>query len=415
LVQAPQRERGRLLGIVADDDVPIAHDVEQSGRNVDSCVTRAGWLCEHLATVWLPDGTAMPNLKTIFGRLIPSSACPLASDVLLPVNWMRVIIDRERMRCDRCKSTFSLLTLNVAPAHLPQMSRIAREIRKRLRQTDDMGYLSPSRVGIVLPDTAADGAWKVAGDLCEFAFSGTPHPACHVYVYSGDRTDGEFAIPAAEVEPEDARIARAMEVLFVRPLPLWKRALDIVGALTALVLAAPVMVLAALAIKATSRGPLLFTQQRDSISGRPFTIYKFRTMCVDAEEKKAELRSLSAQDGPAFKMANDPRVTPVGRFLRKTSIDELPQLFNVLLGDMSLVGPRPLPCDESHRCEAWQRRRLDVTPGLTCIWQVQGRSDVSFSEWARMDMQYIRSRSLLADLALLLKTIPAVVFRRGAY
>ena len=170
----------------------------------------------------------------------------------------------------------------------------------------------------------------------------------------------------------------------------------------------------ALAIKATSRGPVFFTQERDTISGRPFTIYKFRTMCVDAEAKKGELRSLSEQDGPAFKMTDDPRVTPVGRFLRKTSIDELPQLFNVLLGDMSLVGPRPLPCDESHRCEAWQRRRLDVTPGLTCIWQVQGRSNVSFSEWARMDMQYIRSRSLMADLALLLKTIPAVIFRRGA-
>jgi lipopolysaccharide/colanic/teichoic acid biosynthesis glycosyltransferase len=113
-------------------------------------------------------------------------------------------------------------------------------------------------------------------------------------------------------------------------------------------------------------------------------------------------------------MAKDPRVTPVGRFLRKTSIDELPQLFNVLLGDMSLVGPRPLPCDESEKCEGWQRRRLDVTPGLTCIWQIRGRSAVSFSEWARMDMQYIRSRSLLADLALLVKTIPAVIFRRGA-
>ena len=137
-------------------------------------------------------------------------------------------------------------------------------------------------------------------------------------------------------------------------------------------------------------------------------------MCVDAESQKAELRAQSEQDGPAFKMAKDPRVTPLGRLLRKTSIDELPQLFNVLLGDMSLVGPRPLPCEESNRCEAWQRRRLDVTPGLTCIWQVRGRSKVSFSEWARMDVEYIRSRSLLSDLKLILKTIPAVLFRRGA-
>jgi lipopolysaccharide/colanic/teichoic acid biosynthesis glycosyltransferase len=356
----------------------------------------------------------MLNWKSIFGRLTASSACPLTSYALLPVNWMRVIIDRERMRCDRCKTTFSLITLHITPAHLPQISRIAREIRQRLRQTDDMGYLSPSRIGLVLPDTVAEGAWKVAGDLCEFAFSGTPNPVCQVYVYSGDRSEGECELPTEEAEPKETHIAQAMEVLFVQPLPFWKRALDVVGALTALALAAPVMLLAALAIKTTSRGPVLFTQQRDSTSGRPFTIYKFRTMCVDAEEQKAELRSLNEQDGPAFKIVNDPRVTGVGRFLRKTSIDELPQLFNVLLGDMSLVGPRPLPVDESQRCEAWQRRRLDVTPGLTCIWQVRGRSQVTFSEWARMDVQYIRSRSLLADLALLVKTIPAVLFRRGA-
>jgi lipopolysaccharide/colanic/teichoic acid biosynthesis glycosyltransferase len=356
----------------------------------------------------------MFNWKSVFARLVPASRCPLASDVLLPVNWMRVIIDRERMRCDRCKSSFSLLSLTVTPAHLQQIAHLAREMRKRLRQTDDMGYLSPSRVGIVLPDTAAEGAWTVAGTICEFAFAGMAQPACNVYVYSGDRSEVDDELLPADAGCEDAHVARAMDELFARPLPLWKRALDVLGASVALALASPVMLLAAVAIKTTSHGPVFFTQRRDTMSGRPFTIYKFRTMCVDAEQQKASLRSRSEQDGPAFKMANDPRVTAVGSFLRKTSIDELPQLFNVLLGDMSLVGPRPLPCDESERCEAWQRRRLDVTPGLTCIWQVRGRSAVSFSEWARMDMQYIRSRSLLADLALLLKTIPAVVFRRGA-
>ena len=158
----------------------------------------------------------------------------------------------------------------------------------------------------------------------------------------------------------------------------------------------------------------MFTQPRDTIGGRRFNIYKFRTMVVDAEEQKAALRKHSEQDGPAFKMKHDPRITPIGKFLRKSSIDELPQLFNVLLGDMSLVGPRPLPCDESAGCQPWQRRRLEVMPGLTCIWQVYGRSRVSFAEWIRMDLRYARSRSLIKDLLLIVRTVPAVVFRRGA-
>jgi lipopolysaccharide/colanic/teichoic acid biosynthesis glycosyltransferase len=137
-------------------------------------------------------------------------------------------------------------------------------------------------------------------------------------------------------------------------------------------------------------------------------------MVDDAEDLKHELRQHSEQDGPAFKMSSDPRVTPVGKFLRKTSIDELPQLFNVLKGHMTLVGPRPLPCPESNACSRWQRRRLDVTPGLTCIWQVKGRSKVTFTEWIRMDIRYIRRRSFWQDLKLILQTVPAVLFQRGA-
>src|SRR5262249_30144394 len=140
----------------------------------------------------------------------------------------------------------------------------------------------------------------------------------------------------------------------------------------------------------------------------------FRTMFANAEARKHELLALNEQDGPAFKMKNDPRVTGIGWFLRSTSIDELPQLWNILRGDMSLVGPRPLPCAETANCADWQRQRLDATPGRTCIWQVHGRSRVSFAEWVRMDVRYIRSRSLWRDLVLLLLTVPAVLLRRGA-
>jgi lipopolysaccharide/colanic/teichoic acid biosynthesis glycosyltransferase len=144
-------------------------------------------------------------------------------------------------------------------------------------------------------------------------------------------------------------------------------------------------------------------------------MYKLRTMHTGAEARKRELLAANEQDGPAFKMKNDPRVTPLGRFLRRTSIDELPQLWNVLIGDMSLVGPRPLPCDESSACTPWQRNRLDVTPGLTCIWQVKGRSRVSFDDWVRMDMQYLQRAGLLFDLKLLVQTVYVVLLRKGAY
>jgi lipopolysaccharide/colanic/teichoic acid biosynthesis glycosyltransferase len=205
-----------------------------------------------------------------------------------------------------------------------------------------------------------------------------------------------------------------LENLLARPLPWWKRTIDVVAATLALILFSPVMLGAAIAIKLSSKGPILFKQRRAGLGGRPFTIYKLRTMCVDAEARKAELRSLSEQDGPAFKLTNDPRVTRVGAFLRKTSIDELPQFWNVLRGDMTIVGPRPLPINEQEACTQWQRRRLDVTPGLTCIWQVHGRSRVAFNDWVRMDVSYIRRRNLFNDLVIMAQTIPAVLLRRGA-
>jgi lipopolysaccharide/colanic/teichoic acid biosynthesis glycosyltransferase len=158
---------------------------------------------------------------------------------------------------------------------------------------------------------------------------------------------------------------------------------------------------------------VFFKQRRAGLGGRPFTIYKFRTMVVDAEAQKSQLRHKSEQDGPAFKIKHDPRITRIGRILRESSLDELPQLFNVLKGDMSLVGPRPLPVDESEGCATWHRRRLDVTPGLTCIWQVHGRSSVSFVEWIRMDRRYIRALSIWQDIKLMLLTIPSILMRRG--
>ncbi len=195
-----------------------------------------------------------------------------------------------------------------------------------------------------------------------------------------------------------------------------KRLFDFLGALILIVALSPISLLAAFLIKLTSPGPIFFVQSRLGLNKRLFNMYKFRSMIVDAEKHQRDLEKLNEASGPVFKIKNDPRVTPIGKILRKTSIDELPQLFNVLAGDMSLVGPRPLPVrDYKGFNEDWQRRRFSVRPGLTCLWQIQGRSSLSFEDWMKLDMQYIDQWSFWLDLRILLLTLPAVIKEKGAY
>lgn len=193
-----------------------------------------------------------------------------------------------------------------------------------------------------------------------------------------------------------------------------KRALDVVGAALGIVLFSPLLLVAAIAIKLDSPGPVLFRQQRCTLRGRRFPFLKLRTMVVDAERHLAELRARNEVSGPVFKMKVDPRVTRVGRFLRRFSIDELPQLLNVLVGHMSLVGPRPPIPGEVDQYDLSERRRLSIRPGLTCLWQVGGRSLIPFEEWVRLDLQYIDRWSLGLDLRILLRTVPAVIRGEGA-
>jgi exopolysaccharide biosynthesis polyprenyl glycosylphosphotransferase len=197
------------------------------------------------------------------------------------------------------------------------------------------------------------------------------------------------------------------------PLGL-KRLIDVVGAGLGLLVAAPLLLVSAVAIKLTSRGPVLFRQIRCGLYGRPFVMYKLRTMVCGAEERQKEILHLNEMGGPVFKIRNDPRLTPVGRFLRIFSIDELPQLWNVLIGDMSLVGPRPPIPAEVTQYKTWERRRLSMRPGLTCLWQVSGRTELDFEDWVRLDLQYIDTWSIANDLKLLLLTIPTVLKGTGA-
>ena len=204
--------------------------------------------------------------------------------------------------------------------------------------------------------------------------------------------------------------------LTIRSSVFFKRFMDILLSIIALLLGSPVFLITALLVKVTSPGPIIFSQVRVGRYGRHFKFYKFRSMYIDAEARKAELlKHNESGDGVIFKMKHDPRITPVGRFIRKFSIDELPQLFNVILGDMSLVGPRPPLPSEVRTYSLEERKRLNITPGITCIWQVSGRSELPFSKQIALDKEYISSRSVWKDFLILLKTVPAILTGKGAW
>jgi exopolysaccharide biosynthesis polyprenyl glycosylphosphotransferase len=224
----------------------------------------------------------------------------------------------------------------------------------------------------------------------------------------------DASMTAAEKSASRSRSETAIPVHHV-PYAAAKRCLDILLSLIGIILAAPLFALSALLVRLTSPGPVIFRQTRVGCGGRTFTLFKFRTMYSDAEARKASLMHLNEADGPVFKMKDDPRITPAGRVLRKFSLDELPQLINVLQGDMSLVGPRPPVPYEVALYGEREKRRLSVLPGLTCLWQISGRSNLSFDRWMELDLLYIETMSFWGDIRIILRTIPAVISARGAH
>jgi len=387
---------------------------------------------------------------------------PLAG--LLSASALEQVFQQERARADRSGKCFSMVVFLPSDGSTADMGALVRILKERMRIYDSLGQLDPRRVALLLPEADSKGAWTLADNVIQLCQQENLAFQCEVYSYpidwtreagppadsgvrrhplriakdedeaaaaEGPRREGsEGAATAAErTGTTDSALAVGLAErvrqgrpvfdlgpLFVQPLPPGRRTVDVLVSSVALVLLSPLFLVVAALIKLTTPGPIIFRQQRAGLGGRPFTFYKFRSMYLDAEERLASVKDRNIhKHGPIFKDREDPRITPVGRFLRRTSIDELPQIFNVLKGDMTLIGPRPPKLDEVEKYQPWQRRRLEVMGGLTCIWQVSGRSEVGFDEWVRMDIQYQRKQSLLFDVKLLFKTVGAVISGRGAY
>lgn len=274
------------------------------------------------------------------------------------------------------------------------------------------------QTGQARPSLSA-GAPAAGGERPRLATGTTTHPHGFANGHARPRTTARGAWANGGHGSSAVTLTPAIPFETPEPRGLYlrhgKRLLDIVGALVALVFFLPVIAVLAVLIKLESRGPVFYRSTRIGRGGRAFTFLKLRSMVKDADRRKHQLKHLNESDGPVFKMARDPRITRIGRFIRTSSLDELPQFFNVLLGDMSLVGPRPPIPEEVAQYEPWQLRRLDVRPGITCLWQISGRSRIGFQEWMRLDLEYIKHQSLALDLKILLRTIPAVLSREGAY
>lgn len=360
-----------------------------------------------------------------FGRKLPPK------QLVLNEAEFALAMAKERSRCDRRDRDreFALLLIDTSAAKPSEKTLFGfcQRVRARLRVTDEIGWRD-GELCILLPETKREGANQVSDTVGKICFDMNLKLDVDVFIYPDDDTissnsfeldheKDEVAEPTHQDSPESPETFRSsFSATGSRPTPIWKRSIDIFGGLIALTVFAPVFALVAIAIKLDSPGPILFRQKREGKDGREFEILKFRTMRMGAEDEQSDLRAKrnNEQDGPAFKLTNDPRVTRVGRYLRRVCLDELPQMFNVLVGHMSLVGPRPLPIQESYRSKIWHRRRLEVLPGLTCIWQVQGRRDIEFDEWMRMDIEYIQQRGFALDMRLLFQTALVVILHRGS-
>lgn len=352
---------------------------------------------------------------------------------------LREVLLRERSRADRTESEFCLVWF---PAFQMQDKKLVAQLldeklRRRTRLTDYVGHHSEGSVWLVLVDCSSESCRKIVQEVLESESDLLGDLLPTIYHYPGELSDIDDSFPddwswqsRPSLEPNrhaelgarsvaDGVFTNRLKIQAIGPLlevpmPIGKRFMDVGLSSFGLLLFLPFFLLISWLIRWESAGPAIFVQRRLGRGNRVFKMYKFRTMVINAEQIQRELRAFNEQDGPAFKMKKDPRVTRMGYLLRATSLDEVPQLWNVLRGEMSLVGPRPLPVAESVRCERWQRHRESITPGLTCFWQVQERrNSMLFDEWVRLDLRYIREFTFVGDLKLLFSTLLVAFRARG--
>ena len=367
-------------------------------------------------------------LGAIFGNgMLPGAT---HDELLLTSTQFAREIARERIRATRRHIPFCVVTIElIGNDQLRRRNRLLRRLLHRnLRMTDQKGAIGKGKYGVLLVDTPEMGGRTVLDRLTNLAANQNLKVNITMKVHDPEGFDSDHFPPGEDrrygddeskrwLRVDEAKIeVSAEDPMTSQPMlnSIVKRSVDILGASVGLTLGSPVILGSMLAVKLTSPGEAMFKQTREGLRGRPFTIWKLRTMVVGAEERQADLRKDSHRDGPAFKIKKDPRVTPIGKFLRASCIDELPQLWNVLKGDMSLVGPRPLPWHESRACSAWHRRRLDVKPGMTCLWQVNKAKAKTFDDWMRMDLQYVDGKGFLRDLRLIVKTFIVPLTGRGS-
>lgn len=357
-----------------------------------------------------------------------AAASPMARSLkeqIVPLEAFLNDLHREKRRAERSRAPLSMVLYRIGGASVEsarQAEQLVELLYREKRVTDFIGHVGDDMVAVLCPDTDGGGVKgfmqkiESKAEGLPFAAVAATYPDDLFDSIAGDSTAPKDLHPLMSAEPMDRCEG-------VYPL---KRTLDVLGALAAIVLLSPLMLVVAAAVALSSRGPIIFRQTRVGRGGFPFTFYKFRSMRTTATDgihsdfvtsliQSGDSGASADGIGATYKIENDPRVTPVGRFIRKTSIDELPQLFNVLKGDMSLIGPRPPIPYEAAKYQAWHLRRLlSVRPGMTGIWQVEGRSRVPFNEMVRMDLRYIRNCSLGLDLRILAKTLPAVLSGDGA-
>jgi lipopolysaccharide/colanic/teichoic acid biosynthesis glycosyltransferase len=323
----------------------------------------------------------------------------------------RQVIERERDRADRYSGFFSLAEFSTAGSKAPHRAAqaLADCIAHRARLTDQFGWMGDTSIGVLLPETPSQGAALLARQILERIGDRIPAPACRIYTYpSGEPPQGDVAAAVRFGGKQDLG-----RMLAVTP-PVWKRVVDVTLALLALMVLAPLLAVTAAGIKlASPRGPVLFRQPRIGRAAEPFLCLKFRTMHpnVESEPHQAHLKALIRSDTAMAKLDDDadPRILPFGRFLRLSGLDEIPQLWNVVRGEMSLVGPRPCIPYEYAEYQAWQKRRAGALPGLTGLWQVSGKNRTTFNEMVRYDISYSRSQSFCQDVGIMFRTLPAIL------